>query len=211
MDDVLRSVFDGILSGNQEDVRVNVQLALDNGIKARKILDDGLISAMDEVGVLFEKNEFFVPEMLISARAMKAGLEILRPELINDDVEATGSVVIGTVQGDLHDIGKNLVAIMLEGAGFEVIDLGVDQKPQDFVNTIQQSNATVVALSALLTTTMSNMKITIEKIQEAGLADRVKVIVGGAPVTQEFADEIGADGFAADASLAVKLVKTLLA
>lgn len=209
MEEVLKSVFDGILAGSQDDVMENVQLALDQGIKARTILDDSLISAMEEVGSLFEKNEFFVPEMLVSARAMKAGLAILRPELINDDVEATGKVVIGTVQGDLHDIGKNLVAIMLEGAGFEVIDLGVDQTPQNFVNAVQEHKASVVALSALLTTTMTNIKATIDQIREAGLADDVNVIIGGAPVTQEFSDEIGADGFGSDASVAVRLVKSL--
>ena len=210
MDQVMSKVFDGIVSGDQDQVSENVQLALDEGISARTILNEGLIAAMEEVGDLFERSEFYVPEMLIAARAMKSGLEILRPELMDDEVQAAGSVIIGTVQGDLHDIGKKLVAIMLEGAGFEVQDLGVDVPPEDFLQAIKNGQANIVALSALLTTTMAQMEATIQAIQEAGLRDRVKLMVGGAPVTEDFAQQIGADGFAPDASLAVKLAKSLV-
>jgi len=210
MDEVLRKVFDGIVNGDQDQVSENVQLALDEGTPPRNILNEGLISAMEEVGDLFERGEFYVPEMLIAARAMKSGLEILQPELMDDEVQAAGSVIIGTVQGDLHDIGKKLVAIMLEGAGFEVQDLGVDVPPEDFVQAIKNDQADIVALSALLTTTMAQMEATIQAIQEAGLRDRVKLMVGGAPVTEDFAQQIGADGFAPDASLAVKLAKSLV-
>lgn len=210
MEQVVMDVFEGIVSGKQDVVSDRVTQGLEQGIPPRVILDDGLIAAMEKVGELFERNEFYVPEMLISARAMKAGLEILRPQLADQQVEATGSVIIGTVQGDLHDIGKKLVAIMLEGAGFEVKDLGVDISPQDFITAIKQDGADILALSALLTTTMANMETTLKALEEAGLRGQVKVIVGGAPVTQDFADEIGADGFAADASLAVKLAKVLV-
>lgn len=210
MTDSIVRAFEGILKGDQEQVAEHVQLALDEGTAPREILNEGLISAMDRVGVLFETNEYYVPEMLIAARAMKAGLEILRPELMNAEVEAAGKVLIGTVQGDLHDIGKKLVAIMLEGAGFQVVDLGVDIPPEKIVEALKAETADIVALSALLTTTMMNMQGTITAVEEAGLRDQVKIIVGGAPVTEEFAREIGADGFAADASAAVKLAKTLM-
>lgn len=210
MTDSIVRAFEGILKGDQEQVAEHVQLALDEGTAPREILNEGLISAMDRVGVLFETNEYYVPEMLIAARAMKAGLEILRPELMNAEVEAAGKVLIGTVQGDLHDIGKKLVAIMLEGAGFQVVDLGVDIPPEKIVEVLKAETADIVALSALLTTTMMNMQGTITAVEEAGLRDQVKIIVGGAPVTEEFAREIGADGFAADASAAVKLAKTLM-
>ncbi|MDZ7845264.1 MAG: corrinoid protein [Anaerolineales bacterium] len=210
MTDSIVKAFEGILKGDQEQVAEHVQLALDEGTAPREILNEGLISAMDRVGVLFETNEYYVPEMLIAARAMKAGLEILRPELMNAEVEAVGKVLIGTVQGDLHDIGKKLVAIMLEGAGFQVVDLGVDTPPEKIVEALKAETADIVALSALLTTTMMNMKGAITSVEEAGLRDQVKIIVGGAPVTEEFAREIGADGFAADASAAVKLAKTLM-
>lgn len=210
MTDSIVRAFEGILKGDQEQVAEHVQLALDEGTAPREILNEGLISAMDRVGVLFETNEYYVPEMLIAARAMKAGLEILRPELMNAEFEAAGKVLIGTVQGDLHDIGKKLVAIMLEGAGFQVVDLGVDIPPEKIVETLKAETADIVALSALLTTTMMNMQGTITAVEEAGLRDQVKMIVGGAPVTEEFAREIGADGFAADASAAVKLAKTLM-
>jgi 5-methyltetrahydrofolate--homocysteine methyltransferase len=210
MQKVLEYIFDGIIKGDQVAVRQNVQRAMDEGIEARVILNEALIAAMEKVGSLFECNEFYVPEMLVSARAMKAGLEILRPKLMSDDVEETGSVIVGTVQGDLHDIGKKLVAIMLEGAGFKVEDLGVDIPPEEFVTAIRDNKVDILAMSALLTTTMTHMETTIKAIEEAGVRDRVKIIVGGAPVTDEFAQKIGADGFAPDASLAVKLAKSLL-
>lgn len=210
MDKEIQLIYDGILEGDMNIVSDNVSLALARGIDAQTILNDGLISAMGQVGILFETGEYFVPEMLIAARAMKSGLKILKPLLVDAEVEAAGKVVIGTVRGDLHDIGKNLVSVMLEGAGFEVRDLGVDVSPEQFIEAIQQGDVDVIALSALLTTTMTNMKVTIDALAEAGLRDKVKVIIGGAPVTQEYADEICADGFAADASLAVTLAKSLV-
>jgi len=168
-----------------------------------------LIAAMDEVGRRYEEGDFFVPEMLIAARAMQSGLHVLKPHLVQGDVGSAGKIVIGTVKGDLHDIGKNLVAMMLEGAGFEVIDLGTDVDPQRFVQSAKDG-AQVIGLSALLTTTMSNMAVTIDALKQAGVRDQVKVIVGGAPVTAEFAKQIGADGFAPDASTAARVVRQLL-
>jgi len=169
-----------------------------------------MIPAMDEVGRLFEENEYYVPELLIAARAMKAGLSILRPHLVATGIEPKGRVALGTVKGDLHDIGKNLVGIMIEGAGFEVVDLGVDVGPDQFVRAVADQNVSVIGLSALLTTTMPSMQRTIDALKEAGLRDKVKVIIGGAPVTQRYADEIGADGYSRDAAAAAKLVKQLL-
>ena len=165
---------------------------------------------MTEVGDRFARNEFYVPEMLIAARAMQGGLAILKPLLVDSDIVSAGSVAIGTVKGDLHDIGKNLVSMMLEGAGFEIMDLGVDVAPAKFVEAVQENHVQIVALSALLTTTMTMMKGTIEALVEAGVRDQVKVIVGGAPLTQKYADEIGADGYADDAGGAVKMAKALL-
>jgi 5-methyltetrahydrofolate--homocysteine methyltransferase len=175
------------------------------------ILNQGMIAAMGEVGRLFEEGEYFVPEMLIAARAMQKGLEILKPHLTEADVQSPGKVAIGTVKGDLHDIGKNLVAMMLEGAAFEVIDLGTDVSPERFIQAVRDRGAQIIAMSALLTTTMPNMKNTIEALKEAGLRDKVKVMIGGAPVTQNYADQIGADGFAEDASRAVAKARSLLA
>jgi 5-methyltetrahydrofolate--homocysteine methyltransferase len=206
----LHKIRDGILNGDQEAVRQNVNLALDSGVGPKLILDMALISAMDEVGSLFEQGEFFVPEMLVSARAMKAGLEILKPILLEAKVKTAGKVLIGTVKGDLHDIGKNLVAMMLEGAGFEIHDLGVDVSTEKFIELIGSDDYQVLALSALLTTTMVNMGAAIQALEEAGVRERVKVVVGGAPVTKGFADSIGADGFAPDAGSAVAVVKSLL-
>jgi 5-methyltetrahydrofolate--homocysteine methyltransferase len=169
-----------------------------------------MIPAMAEVGRLFEANEYYVPEMLIAARAMKAGLALVRPQLVEEKIEPKGTVVLGTVKGDLHDIGKNLVSIMVEGAGFEVVDCGVDVSPEQFVKAAQDSDADVIGLSALLTTTMPSMKGTIEALEEAGMRDKVKVVIGGAPVTQKYADEIGADGYGRDAAAAANLVKELV-
>jgi 5-methyltetrahydrofolate--homocysteine methyltransferase len=191
-------------------VRENVQIAVDAGIAPEVILQQGLIPAMTEVGRLFEIGEYFVPEMLIAARAMQAGLAILKPRLVAANIAAAGKVVIGTVQGDLHDIGKNLVAMMMEGAGFEIVDLGTDVSPEKFVAAARDHNANLMALSALLTTTMPKMEATIKAVQEAGIRDQVKVMIGGAPVTQGYADKIGADGYAADASRAASLAKTLV-
>ncbi len=206
----LENIREGILKGDMTMVSENVQEALKNGLPPKKVLDDALIVTMEEVGKLFEEGEFFVPEMLVAARAMKAGLEIIKPKLLEDNVQANGKVAIGTVKGDLHDIGKNLVAIMLEGAGYEIFDLGVDVSPESFIEIIEKENVQIVALSALLTTTMANMEATIKAIKESGHGDKVKVIVGGAPVTDDYAVSIGAGGFAVDASVAVSVVKSLL-
>jgi len=209
MDGELKAIYDAILEGDMESVTEGVHASLDAGEAPGEILNTALISAMERVGNLFEEGEYFVPEMLVAARAMKAGLEILRPHLADSGVDPVGKVVIGTVKGDLHDIGKNLVGMMLEGAGFEIVDLGTDVTPDLFVAAIQEG-ADVVGLSALLTTTMNNMSAVLIALQASGYRDQVKVIIGGAPVTNEFAQKIGADSYAADASGAVRVVKQLL-
>jgi 5-methyltetrahydrofolate--homocysteine methyltransferase len=209
MENQVESICQAVLEGNMGGVQINVRSALDADIPAAEILQQGLIAAMNEVGYRFEKGEFFVPEMLLAARAMKAGLEILRPLLIDAGVEPVGKMVIGTVKGDLHDIGKNLVAMMLEGVGFEIIDLGVDVAPIAFVDAAR-NGASLIGMSALLTTTMNNMSITIEALKAAGLRDKVKILVGGAPVTQDYADSIGADAFARDASSAARIARELV-
>jgi 5-methyltetrahydrofolate--homocysteine methyltransferase len=211
MSDQFKQIYDGVMEGNIAAVQGGVTTALESGLNPEAILNQGMISAMTEVGRLFEEGEYFVPEMLIAARAMQSGLSILRPALIKADFQPKGRVAIGTVKGDLHDIGKNLVGMMLEGAGYEIVDLGVDVTPEQFLGAVQNDNVNVVALSALLTTTMSNMKATIDVLDAAGMRNQVKVIIGGAPVTQEFANQIGADGFAPDASQAVRLTETLMA
>ncbi len=198
-----------VIEGQAKPVVPLVEQALQEGVAPEKILHDGLIDAMQEVGRLFEEGEYFVPEMLISARAMKAGLELLKPHLVDSGVPSLGRIVIGTVKGDLHDIGKSLVAMMFEGAGFEVIDLGVDVPPERFIEELNRG-AQILAMSALLTTTMPGMKRTIEAIEQAGLRDRTLIMVGGAPVTAGFAKEIGADGYAPDASSAVRKAHELL-
>lgn len=210
MEQIIQEISDGVLNGDAAAVQEKVQAALDAGIEAPHILNNGMIKTMAEVGRLFEEGEYFVPEMLISARAMQAGLSILKPHLIESNIQSTGKVVIGTVKGDLHDIGKNLVAMMLEGAGFEVIDLGNDVQPDKFVAAVRDSGAHIIAMSALLTTTMPSMTTTIQALQAAGLRDQVKVIIGGAPITSDYANQIGADGFAPDASRAVSIAKTLV-
>lgn len=207
----LEAIYQGIIDGDAKLVEAQVKTALDEDITADKILHEGLIPAMAEVGRLFEEGEYYVPEMLIAARAMKAALAILKPHLVQANVESAGKVAIATVKGDLHDIGKNLVSLMLEGAGFEIVNLGVDASPDNFVDAVKSHKVDVIAMSALLTTTMGRMKETIEALKTAGLRDQVKVIVGGAPITQSFADEIGADGYAPDASQAVTLTQSLLA
>ncbi len=206
----LKPLYTAILEGDAPTARSMAEQAVAEGVDAQSLLSEYMIPAMDEVGRLFEENEYFVPELLISARAMKAALEVLRPQLVGSGVKPVGKVVIGTVRGDLHDIGKNLVAAMLEGGGFEVIDLGVDVPPEKFIEAVKEKGAQVVAMSALLTTTMPGMKTTIEAIKEAGLKDQVKVMIGGAPVTQTYADSIGADGFSDNASGAVRVARTLV-
>ncbi|MGC9521422.1 MAG: corrinoid protein [Anaerolineae bacterium] len=207
----LEIIRQGIMDGDMHLVEEKVQDALDEGMPAPEILNEGLIKAMGEVGRLFEEGEYFVPEMLIAARAMKAGLAILKPKLIDADVQPVGKVAAGTVKGDLHDIGKNLVCMMLEGAGFEIVDLGTDVSPEKFVDAVKNQGVDVIAMSALLTTTMPNMKNTVDALEEAGIRDSVKVMIGGAPVTQAYADQIGADGYAPDASRAATLAKQLVA
>ena len=205
----IQDIFNAVLAFDAEKARTLTQAELDNGTEITTILNEGLISAMDEVGEKFSTGELFVPEMLMAAQAMKAGLHLLKPLLTEGQNQSKGTVVIGTVKGDLHDIGKNLVAMMMEGAGFEVVDLGVDVDSEAFVKAAAEKNADVVALSALLTTTMPAMETTIKAIKEAGMS--VKTIIGGAPVTQAFADLIEANGYSADAPGAVKLVKQILA
>ena len=210
MNENYASIYKAVVAGDLEITKQEVQLALDAEKPAGEILQDGLIAAMGEVGRLFETGEYFVPEMLVAARAMQGALDILRPHLVAADVQPLGKVVLCTVQGDMHDIGKNLVSMMLEGAGFEVIDLGVDVKAEQMIAAIQENQPDLVGMSALLTTTMPQMGNVIEALQGAGLRDSVKVMVGGAPLTQDFADEIGADGYAPDASQATELAKRLL-
>jgi 5-methyltetrahydrofolate--homocysteine methyltransferase len=207
----LEAIYNAVLEGNMAGAENGVRAALAAGEAPEVVLKEGLIAAMGEVGRLFEENEYFVPEMLVSARAMKAGLAILKPKLASGGTVAAGKIVIGTVKGDLHDIGKNLVAMMLEGAGFEVVDLGTDVSPDKFVAAVTQHHPNLVGMSALLTTTMPSMGGTIKALQEAGLRDHVKVMIGGAPVTDAFSRQIGADGYSADASSAVRLAKSLVA
>jgi 5-methyltetrahydrofolate--homocysteine methyltransferase len=210
MDKMIESIYKGILDGDQHLVAEKVTEALNAGMSPDSILKDGLVTAMGEVGRLFENGEYFVPEMLIAARAMQAGLKLLKPGLADTGIKAVGRVVIGTVSGDLHDIGKNLVGMMLEGAGFEVIDLGTDVKPEAYISAVREHKPNIVAMSALLTTTMPNMDATIKALEGAGLRKQVKVIIGGAPVTEEYAKKIGADGSAYDASGAVKVARSLM-
>ena len=205
----LNLLHDAILKGNAPLAKSLTEEALRENLDPKLVLDRAMIPAMDEVGRLFEANEYFVPELLISARAMKAALELVKPLLAECGAEPVAKVAIGTVKGDLHDIGKNLVSAMLEGGGFEVIDLGVDVPPERFIQTVQEMGATIVALSALLTTTMPAMKTTIESLQQAGIRDRVKVIIGGAPVTRRYAEEIGADGYSDNANGAVSVAREL--
>lgn len=204
LDDLRQSVSDG----NASRVETLVRQAIDAGLPAERILNDGLIAAMAEVGQLFQCGEYYVPEMLVAARAMKAALSLLRPQLVATKVQAIGKVIIGTVQGDLHDIGKNLVAMMLAGAGFEIIDLGVDVPPQKFVDVVGQQCPDLIGLSAMLTTTMVNMNAVLQALEQAGLRNQVRVMVGGAPLTENFVHAIGADWYAPDASSAVIRAKS---
>jgi 5-methyltetrahydrofolate--homocysteine methyltransferase len=202
--------YQALSAGKMDEVKALTQKALDAGESPDKILKEGLIKAMDRIGVLFKNNEIYIPEVLIAARAMHAGLAVLKPILAKSNASAAAKIVIGTVKGDLHDIGKNLVGMMLEGAGFEVIDAGIDTPAEKFVQVAKEKGAQVIGMSALLTTTMMQMKATVESLQAAGLKGKVKVVVGGAPVTDEFARQIGADGYAPDAASAVSMVKKLL-
>jgi 5-methyltetrahydrofolate--homocysteine methyltransferase len=207
---LLAEIRQNVMDGDQAGVEANVTEALEAGVAPDVILKEGMISAMAKVGKLFEEGEYFVPEMLIAARAMKGGLTILKPHLVDADVQPAGKVVAGTVKGDLHDIGKNLVCMMLEGAGFEIEDLGTDVSPDDFVSAVQEGGVDIIAMSALLTTTMPNMETTVKALEAAGVRDQVKVIIGGAPVTEAYAEQIAADGYAPDASRAVKLAQSMV-
>jgi 5-methyltetrahydrofolate--homocysteine methyltransferase len=207
MQPILKEIFELVIAGQRNDMPDKVKQALEEGIEAEEILNQSLVGAMREVGDRFERGEYYVPEMLVAARAMQAGLAVLKPKLIESGVKAAGVVVIGTVKGDLHDIGKNLVAMMREGAGFDVVDLGNDVAPQAFAEAARERGADIVGMSALLTTTMSNMRATIEALEDMGIRGDLKVMVGGAPITPDYADKIGADGYAPDASRAVALAR----
>jgi 5-methyltetrahydrofolate--homocysteine methyltransferase len=208
--DVLKEIARLLAAGEDQQARTLTQTAVDRQIPAKKILDEGLIAGMNRVGELFRCQEIFLPEVLLAARAMYAGLEVLKPLLIKEQVESPGKVVIGTVQGDMHDIGKNLVGIMLRGAGFDVVDLGNDVAPERFVETAVREQASVIGMSALLTTTMPAMKRTVELLKTKGLAGRIRTIIGGAPVTPEYARSIEADAYGYDAANAVDQVKKLM-
>ena len=203
----LKELYDSVVSGDAKATQAITQQALADGVDPLKLVNEYMVPAMDEVGRRFEANEYFVPELLISARAMKAALELIRPLLTARGDKPVGRVAIGTVKGDLHDIGKNLVASLLEGGGFEVIDLGVNVSPEKFIATVNEKQANIIAMSALLTTTMPSMKTTIDALKQAGVRDKVKVLIGGAPITQKYADEIGADGYSENAVGAVALAK----
>ncbi len=206
----LQALAEAVISGNKDESERLTREAVDEGVGVENIINDGLIAGMSVVGVKFKANEFYVPEVLIAARAMHAGMDIIKPLLTESGIKPRGTVAIGTVKGDLHDIGKNLVAMMLEGGGYEVIDLEVDVSPERFVEVVNEDGPDAIGLSALLTTTMPSMKDTIDALEEAGVRDKVKVMIGGAPVTQNYADEIGADGYAPDAASAVDMIAQLL-
>lgn len=207
----LKELYEAIVRGDAKTAKALTQQALSEGTNPLSVVNDYMVPAMDEVGRRFEASEYYVPELLISARAMKTALDLVKPLLAARGERPAGKVVIGTVKGDLHDIGKNLVASMLEGGGFEVIDLGVNVPPERFIAAINEKQANILAMSALLTTTMPAMKSTVEALRQAGVRDRVKVLIGGAPITQKFADEIGADGYSDNAVGAVALAKRALA
>ena len=209
MNELLTKLYDAVLDGQRDAAKEHVESALGADLDPADVLDT-MVNAMGEVGRLFEEGEYFVPEMLISARAMQTGMEILKPSLVDADIQPAGKIIAGTVKGDLHDIGKNLVCMMLEGAGYEVVDLGTDVSPEAFVAAVNEHQPDFVAMSALLTTTMPSMQSTIEALQSAGLRDKVKVLIGGAPINDAYAEKIGADGYAQDASRAVKLANSLI-
>jgi 5-methyltetrahydrofolate--homocysteine methyltransferase len=206
----LQAIADAVIAGNREEVAKLANAAVSEGVSPSDIINNGLIAGMAVVGTKFKANEFYVPEVLIAARAMHAGMDIVKPLLAETGAKAKGKVLIGTVKGDLHDIGKNLVSMMLEGGGFDIVDLDVDVAPDAFVEAVKANEPDLIALSALLTTTMPSMKDTIDALSAAGVRGQVKIMIGGAPVTQEYADEIGADGYAPDAASAVDLANSLL-
>lgn len=206
----LNEIANAVIAGNRKKVQELVNRALEEGLSPEEIINNGLLAGMSVIGERFKNNEIFVPEVLVAARAMQAGMDILKPLIAKNPGIIKGKVVIGTVKGDLHDIGKNLVSMMLEGAGYQIIDLGIDVPPEKFVEAVREHNPDIVGMSALLTTTMPQMKVTIDVLEREGVRNKVKVIVGGAPVTESFAKEIGADGYAPDAPSAVELVNQLM-
>jgi 5-methyltetrahydrofolate--homocysteine methyltransferase len=209
-EEILQQLYDDTLVGKAPEVREAVEQGLEDGLEPERMLFDALIPSLEEVGARFERGDYFVPEMLIAARAMQGALDILRPLLAETDANQVGTFLMGTVKGDVHDIGKNLCNIMLEGAGFTVVDLGVNVAPEKFVEEVERVEPDIVGFSAFLTTTMPMFKANINALEKAGMRDRVIVMVGGAPVTQEYADAVGADGYSADASSAVKKAKELI-
>jgi len=210
MSDILEKISKAVIEGDEDPMAGLTQAALDEGLSAKEILDGGLMPGMDHVGVEFKAGRMFVPEVLLSARTMKGSMAVLEPLLASGESIAVGKVAMGTVEGDLHDIGKNLVGMMMEGAGFKIVNLGSDVSPDAFVKAVKEEKPDIVGMSALLTTTMRNMGRTIDALKEAGLRDQVKVVIGGAPVTADFAEQIGADGTASSAPAAVDLAKELL-
>lgn len=207
----IQQICEMLQKGKANDVKALVEKALAENLPPAKILNEGLLEGMSIVGNKFKKNEVYVPEVLIAARAMKAGMSVLQPKLVSSGVQPKGVAVVGTVKGDLHDIGKNLVCMMLEGAGFKVVDIGIDAPPEKYVASAQEHNAAVIGVSALLTTTMTNMKAVVDAVKASPMAGKTRVMIGGAPVTQSFCDEIGADGYAPDAASAADLALKLLA
>jgi len=208
--EILKNIAKSLMAGDDQKITEEVAQAIEEGVPTVEILDDGLIAGMNVVGVRFRDHDMFLPEVLLSARAMTAGVAILKPLMIAEEVSSRGKVVLGSVQGDLHDIGKNLVGIMLEGAGFEVVDLGIDVPAEKFIDAAIAEDASVIGLSSLLTTTMDIMKGVVNLVGERGLSDKVKVLVGGAPLSEEFAQSIGAQGYAYDAANAVEKVMALV-
>lgn len=211
MSDLMEKMAAELIAGNETEVKTLTQRAIDEGMVARDVLDNGLLAGMDVVGKRFKAGDMFIPEVLLCARTMHCAMDILKPLLSEADAAGLGTVVIGTVEGDLHDIGKNLVGMMLEGAGFKVIDLGVNIKPQEFIDAVKEHSPDIVGMSALLTTTMPKMEETITALKEAGIRDQVKIMAGGAPVTQDFIDKIGADAYGANAASASENAKALVA
>lgn len=211
MSEILDKMASVLVAGKEAEVKALTQEALDKGINAKEIVDNGLLAGMDVVGKRFKTGDMFIPEVLMCARCMHGAMDIIQPLLSESDGKGAGKIIIGTVEGDLHDIGKNLVAMMMQGAGFKVVDLGVNLKPQAFVDAVKEHKPDIVGMSALLTTTMPKMEETIKALQEAGLRDQVKIMAGGAPVTQDFVDKIGADAYGANAASASEKAKALLA
>ncbi len=207
---IIEQIKENLMKGKAKDVKEQVEQAMKQGALASDVLNQGLLAGMSIIGEKFKKNEVYVPEVLIAARAMKAGMEVLKPALAAAKVQPRGVVVIGTVKGDLHDIGKNLVGMMLEGAGFKVVDAGINVEPEKFLELARANNAQLIGVSALLTTTMTNMKAVVEQVKQSDLAGKVKVMIGGAPLTQAFCDEIHADGYSPDAASAADLAKKLV-